>query len=41
MAITGLSMAALAYPMYDPREVAKAIDLLVTRYPEYTGAIGN
>ena len=35
MAITGLSMAALAYPVNDPREAGKAIDLLATRYPEY------
>ena len=35
MAITGLSMAALAQPVSDPTEVAKAMNLLVTRYPEY------
>ena len=35
MAITGLSMAALAQPVTDPSEVAKAMNLLVTRYPEY------
>jgi hypothetical protein len=35
MAITGLSMAALAQPVTDPSEVAKAMILLVTRYPEY------
>jgi nitroimidazol reductase NimA-like FMN-containing flavoprotein (pyridoxamine 5'-phosphate oxidase superfamily) len=32
MAITGLSMAALAYPVDDPREAAKAMRLLGTRY---------
>jgi nitroimidazol reductase NimA-like FMN-containing flavoprotein (pyridoxamine 5'-phosphate oxidase superfamily) len=35
MAITGLSMAALTYPVLDPAEQAKAIYLLGTRYPEY------
>jgi len=35
MAITGLSMAALVQPVTDPSEVAKAMILLVTRYPEY------
>ena len=35
MAITGLSMAALAQTVTDPSEVAKAMILLVTRYPEY------
>src|SRR5215831_4902471 len=35
MAITGLSMAALAQPVTDQSEVAKAFNLLVTRYPEY------
>jgi len=35
MAITGLSMAALAHPVTDPTEVAKAMNLLGTRYPEY------
>jgi|SRR6516225_8447239 len=35
MAITGLSMAAQAQPVTDPTEVAKAMNLLVTRYPEY------
>jgi hypothetical protein len=34
-AITGLSMAAQAQPVTDPTEVAKAMSLLVTRYPEY------
>src|SRR5215472_19260110 len=34
MAITGLSMAAQAQPV-NPTEVAKAMNLLVTRYPEY------
>jgi len=35
MAITGLSMAAHAQPVTDPTEVAKAMNLLQTRYPEY------
>jgi hypothetical protein len=35
MAITGLSMAALTQSVTDPTEVAKAMNLLVTRYPEY------
>ena len=35
MAITGLCMAALAHPANDPKEAAKAIELLGTRYPEY------
>src|SRR5262249_51287495 len=35
MAITGLSMAAQAQPVTDPTEVTKAMNLLVTRYPEY------
>jgi hypothetical protein len=35
MAITGLSMAAQAQPVTDPTEVSKAMNLLVTRYPEY------
>ena len=35
MAITGLSMAALAQPVTDQAEVAKAMNLLGTRYPEY------
>jgi nitroimidazol reductase NimA-like FMN-containing flavoprotein (pyridoxamine 5'-phosphate oxidase superfamily) len=35
MAITSLSMAALAYPADDPKEAAKAIELLGARYPEY------
>jgi len=35
MAITGLSMAAHAYPVTDPAEVAKAMQLLGQRYPEY------
>jgi hypothetical protein len=34
-AITGLSMAALTQPLSDPTEAAKAMNLLVTRYPEY------
>lgn len=35
MAITGLSMAALTYPVNDPAEKARALNLLGTRYPEY------
>jgi hypothetical protein len=35
MAIVGLSMAAQAQPVPDPTEVAKAMNLLGTRYPEY------
>ena len=35
MAITGLSMAALAQPVTDQSEVAKAMNVLGTRYPEY------
>jgi hypothetical protein len=35
MAITGLSMAALAQPVANPTEAAKPMNLLVTRYPEY------
>src|SRR6516165_4484787 len=35
MAIQGLSMAAQAQPVTNPTEVAKAMNLLVTRYPEY------
>jgi PPOX class probable F420-dependent enzyme len=35
MAIKGLSLAAQAQPVTDPTEVAKAMNLLVTRYPEY------
>ena len=35
MTITGLSMAALAQPVTDQSEVAKAMNLLGTRYPEY------
>ena len=34
-AIIGLSMAAHAYPVTDPAELAKAMNLLVQRYPEY------
>ncbi|HXZ46991.1 MAG TPA: pyridoxamine 5'-phosphate oxidase family protein [Pseudolabrys sp.] len=37
MAITGLSMAAVAEPVRDPAEVSKATGLLMKRYPEYTG----
>ena len=35
MAITGLSMAAQAQPVTDPTEVARAMKLLLMRYPEY------
>ena len=35
MAITGLSMAALTQPVTDPTEVSKAMNLLLTRHPEY------
>ena len=35
MAITGLSMAAIAEPVRDPLEVSKATNLLMQRYPEY------
>ncbi len=35
MTITGLSMAAHAYPVSDPAEVSKALALLRQRYPEY------
>jgi nitroimidazol reductase NimA-like FMN-containing flavoprotein (pyridoxamine 5'-phosphate oxidase superfamily) len=35
MAITGLSMAAIAQPVRDPAEVSKASNLLIKRYPEY------
>ena len=35
MAITGLSMAAHAHLVSDPTEVARALNLLGTRYPEY------
>ena len=35
MAITGLSMAAYASPVTDPVEVAKAMQLLGQRNPEY------
>src|SRR3954451_4474922 len=34
MAITGLSMAAHAYPVTDPAEVAKTMQLLGQRYPK-------
>jgi nitroimidazol reductase NimA-like FMN-containing flavoprotein (pyridoxamine 5'-phosphate oxidase superfamily) len=36
MAITGLSMAAHAYPVTDSNEVERALMLLGQRYPEYT-----
>lgn len=35
MAITGLSMAAEAFPVADPDEVERALNLLGQRYPEY------
>ncbi len=35
MAITGLSMAAVAEPVNDPAEVEKAMGVLGARYPEY------
>ncbi len=35
MAITGLSMAARAYPVSDPAETSRMLDILVTKYPEY------
>ena len=35
LAITGLSMAALTFPVGDPGEKARAMQLLATRYPEY------
>jgi nitroimidazol reductase NimA-like FMN-containing flavoprotein (pyridoxamine 5'-phosphate oxidase superfamily) len=35
MAITGLSMAAIAEPVKNAPEVSKATDLLMKRYPEY------
>ena len=35
MTITGPSMAALAQPVTDQSEVAKAMNVLGTRYPEY------
>src|SRR5688572_4986840 len=35
MAITGLSMAAHARPVADAAEVAKVLELLRERYPEY------
>jgi hypothetical protein len=35
MAIEGLSMAARAYPVEDPAETAKALDMLGRKYPEY------
>lgn len=35
MAITGLSMAAIAKPVRGPAEVSKATGLLMERYPEY------
>jgi nitroimidazol reductase NimA-like FMN-containing flavoprotein (pyridoxamine 5'-phosphate oxidase superfamily) len=35
MAITGLSMAAIAQPVRDPAEVSKATNLLMKQYPEY------
>jgi nitroimidazol reductase NimA-like FMN-containing flavoprotein (pyridoxamine 5'-phosphate oxidase superfamily) len=35
MAITGLSMAAIAEPVRDATEISKATGLLMKRYPEY------
>jgi nitroimidazol reductase NimA-like FMN-containing flavoprotein (pyridoxamine 5'-phosphate oxidase superfamily) len=35
MAITGLSMAAIAQAVRDPAEVSKATNLLMKQYPEY------
>jgi len=35
MAISGLSMAAIAQPVRGPAEVSKATGLLLKRYPEY------
>jgi hypothetical protein len=35
IAITGLSMAAVAEPVNDPTEVGKAMGLLGARFPEY------
>ena len=37
MAITGLSMAAHARPVDEPTEVARVLDMLHERYPEYVG----
>ena len=37
MAISGLSIAAVAEPVRDRAEVAKATGLLMKRYPEYAG----
>jgi nitroimidazol reductase NimA-like FMN-containing flavoprotein (pyridoxamine 5'-phosphate oxidase superfamily) len=37
MAITGLSMAAHARPVANAAEVAKILELLRERYPEYAG----
>ena len=35
MAIRGLSMAARAYPVTEAAEIARALDMLATKYPEY------
>ncbi len=35
MAITGLSMGAVAQPVCDSFEISKATELLLERYPEY------
>ena len=35
MAIRGLSMAARAYPVSDPAEMSRMLEMLVTKYPEY------
>jgi nitroimidazol reductase NimA-like FMN-containing flavoprotein (pyridoxamine 5'-phosphate oxidase superfamily) len=35
MGIEGLSMAARAYPMTDPAEMAKVLELMGSKFPEY------
>jgi nitroimidazol reductase NimA-like FMN-containing flavoprotein (pyridoxamine 5'-phosphate oxidase superfamily) len=35
MAITGLSMAARAFPVIDAKAVARTLELLLAKYPEY------
>jgi nitroimidazol reductase NimA-like FMN-containing flavoprotein (pyridoxamine 5'-phosphate oxidase superfamily) len=37
VAITGLSMAAHAQPVDDPTEIAKALNMMPAKFPEYTG----
>ena len=37
MTITGLSMAAHAVAVHDPAEVAKALSMMPTKFPEYAG----